>query len=107
MLLDELRKSTGRQIPLAWAPVERERWRVIEVYPAATRISHGAPDVGGSLKGLEKLIDYSSVSLTLEKSKDAADAVVCVLAAADFLTGRAIAPLDRELASLEGWIWSP
>ena len=105
-LLDELRRSAGRQIPLAWAPVEGERWQAIEVYPSATRRSHGAPDIGGSLKGLEKLIDYSSVSSILEKSKDAADAVVCVLAAADFLTGRAIAPRDRELAFLEGWIWS-
>lgn len=30
-LLDELRRFTDRQIPLAWAPVERERWRAIEV----------------------------------------------------------------------------
>jgi hypothetical protein len=105
-LIDELRMSTGRQIPLAWAPVERERWRAIEVYPSATRISHGAPDVGGSLKGFEGLVDYSSVSLIVEKSKDAADAVVCVLAASDFLNGRAIVPRDKKLASSEGWIWS-
>jgi len=105
-LLDELRRSTQRQIPLAWAPVEKEQWRAIEVYPSATRICHGVPDVGGSLEGLEQLIDYSSVLSTLQKSKDAVDAVVCVLAAADFIDGRAIGPVDHELASFEGWIWS-
>jgi hypothetical protein len=89
----------------AWAPDERERWRVIEVYQAATRISHGVPDVGGIFKGLEKLLDCSSVSLNLEKSKDAADAIVYVLAASEFLNRRAIAPRDRESASSEGWIW--
>jgi hypothetical protein len=43
----------------------------------------------------------------LTKSKDAVDAAVCALAAADFLLGRAIAPIDHETALLEGWIWAP
>jgi hypothetical protein len=76
------------------------------VYPAATRISHGVPEVGGSVEGLEKLLECSSVLSELGKSKDATDAVICVLAAADFLDGRAIAPHDKELALSEGWIWS-
>lgn len=102
-LLDQIRQSTGRPIPLAWALEEKERWRAIEVYPAATRIAHGASDVGGSLAGLAELLDCSAVSLILKKSKDAA---VCALAAADFLLGRAIAPLDNETAQVEGWIWA-
>ena len=46
-MLDQIRRSTGLKIPLAWAIHESERWRAIEVYPAATRIGHGAPDKGG------------------------------------------------------------
>jgi hypothetical protein len=37
---------------------------------------------------------------------DLLDAAVCVLAAADFLTGRAVPPADRCLAEREGWIWT-
>lgn len=59
-LLDEIRRVTGRPIPLAWVPEETEPWRAIEVYPAATRIAHGAPDIGGSLKGLGGLLDCSA-----------------------------------------------
>ena len=105
--LDRLRKSTGREIPLAWAREEPDAWRAIEVYPAATRIGHGAPDVGGSLEGLGKLLDCSAVLPALMQSKDAIDAAVCALAAADFLLGRTIAPEDYETALIEGWIWAP
>ena len=106
-LLDRIRRSTERPIPLAWAPKETERWRAIEVYPAATRIGHGAPDVGGSLEGLDELLDCSAVLPVLMQSKDAIDAAVCTLAAADFLLGRAIPPLDYKAAWIEGWIWAP
>ena len=106
-LLDRIRKSTGRPIPLAWTSEEKERWRAIEVYPAATRIGHGSPDVGGSLDGLGESLDCSEVLSVMTKSKDAVDAAVCALAAADFLLGRAIAPLDQETALVEGWIWAP
>jgi Protein of unknown function (DUF429) len=107
VLLDCIRRETGRAIPLAWAPDESEPWRVIEVYPAATRIAHGAPDVGGSLTGLGGLLDCSAVTPAVRASKDAADACVCALAAADFLQGRAIGPTDTETALIEGWIWAP
>jgi predicted nuclease with RNAse H fold len=106
-LLDQIRHFTERPIPLAWAPTETERWRAIEVYPAATRIAHGAPDVGGSLEGLDELLDCSAVLPALTQSKDAVDAAVCTLAAADFIRGRAIKPQDHETALVEGWIWAP
>jgi len=106
-MLDEIRRTTKRPIPLAWAPMETERWRAIEVYPAATRIAHGAPDIGGSLEGLEKLLDCSEVLTTLIQSKDTVDAAVCALAAADFIRGRAIQPSDHKTALVEGWIWAP
>jgi len=35
---------------------------------------------------------------------DALDAVVCILAACDFLAGAAAPPLDRSVAEKEGWI---
>lgn len=106
-LLDQIRRSTKRPIPLAWTPKETERWRAIEVYPAATRIGHEAPDVGGSLEGLNELLDCSAVLPELTHSKDTVDAAVCTLAAADFLLGRAIPPVDLHAASIEGWIWAP
>lgn len=106
-MLDQIRRTTKRTIPLAWASRETERWRAIEVYPAATCIAHGAPDVGGSLEGLKKLFHCSSVLPALMQSKDAVDAAVCVLAAADFLCGRAIPPIDHNTALIEGWIWAP
>jgi predicted nuclease with RNAse H fold len=107
MMLDQIRRYTGRRIPLAWVPKETERWRAIEVYPAATRIGHGAPDIGGSLVGLDELIDCTAVSPELAQSEDAVDAAVCSLAAADFLSGKAAPPLDKDKALAEGWIWAP
>jgi predicted nuclease with RNAse H fold len=106
-MLDQIRRTTKRNIPLAWAPREIERWRAIEVYPAATRIAHGAPDVGGSLEGLEKLLDRMAVLPAFMQSKDAVDAIVCSLAAADFLRGRAVPPVDHDTALIEGWISAP
>lgn len=105
-LLEAIRQLTGQTIPLAWAPDEAAPYRAIEVYPAATRLAHGAPDSGGSLKGLERCLDVPSVdSETLPA--DAVDAAVCALAAGDFLLGHAIAPTDHKVASVEGWIWVP
>ena len=37
---------------------------------------------------------------------DLLDAAVCVLAAQDFLSGRAVPPTDRCLAERESWIWA-
>jgi predicted nuclease with RNAse H fold len=105
-LLDAIRSKTGKRIPLAWAACEDEPWRAIEVYPAATRIAHGARDAGGSLAGLEGLLDCSAVKSAVATWADAADAAVCVLAAADFLRGRAVPPEDHETAQIEGWIWA-
>lgn len=106
-LLETLRQASGRPIPLAWEITKPEPWRAIEVYPAATRIAHGALDSGGSLEGLDELIDCSVLPDELRANKDAVDACVCVLAAADFLRGRAVPPEDDDLALAEGWIWAP
>jgi hypothetical protein len=42
----------------------------------------------------------------LSGNADLLDAAVCVLAARDFITGRAAPPPDRCLAEHEGWIWT-
>lgn len=105
-LLDSLRQLTGEPIPLALSASSTGRFTAIEVYPAATRLAHGAPDRGGGLEGLEHLLDLSHVDRTALNSPDAIDAIVCALAAADFALGRAKPPSDPMLARLEGWIWT-
>jgi len=42
----------------------------------------------------------------LSDNADVLDASVCVLAAEDFIAGRAIPPQDRSTAEREGWIWT-
>ncbi|HEY5543244.1 MAG TPA: hypothetical protein VIM04_08320, partial [Candidatus Binatia bacterium] len=42
----------------------------------------------------------------LMTSADLVHAAVCVLAGADFISGRAMAPEDRTLAEGERWIWT-
>jgi hypothetical protein len=39
------------------------------------------------------------------ENADVLDAVVCLLAAADFLSGRAFPPTHPEQSQQEGWIW--
>jgi hypothetical protein len=104
--LETLRRATGRSIPMAWGPSDKPDWRVIEVYPAATRLAYGVLDKGGVLDGFGAALDCAAVNMTT-CSVDEADACVCVLAAADFLLGRAVPPTDLDLAQKEGWIWVP
>ena len=86
---------------------EKEWWRAFEPYLPATRTEHGAANVGGSLYGLHEVLNFLTVYTSeLEKSKDAVDAAVCVLSAADFLLGRAIAAADHEIPQLEGGIFA-
>ena len=87
------------------------------MYPAATLRAWlgGVPnykDKGAAserLKLTEKLsVSVSETSLTaIKQSSDAFDAVICVLAASDFLSGRCISmPTgSEEIAKKEGWIW--
>lgn len=117
-LLDNLRRKTGQEIPLAWEPTFVSGICAIEVYPAATLRVHGLPDSG--YKGRDgdqarrSILDRTeSRGLRLpgderrkcENCDDALDAVVCVLAGADFLHGNVIYPTDLQKAKKEGWIW--
>ena len=117
-LLDNLRRKTGQEIPLAWEPASISGICAIEVYPAATLRVHGLPDSGykggdGDQARRSILDRMESRGLRLpgderrkcENCDDALDAVVCVLAGADFLRGNVIYPTDLQKAKKEGWIW--
>ena len=122
--LGQIRESLGSAVPLAWDPERVEGVQVIEVYPAATLLAHGLSDEGykGSKpnhrmerKGLaedlaknDRLLGIAGVVRgEMEKTDHALDAVVCCLAAADFLRGDAAPPKPDQvpLAKKEGWIW--
>ena len=105
-LLADIRSMTGESIHLAWSPLDVNPMAAIEVYPAATRLAHGSEGKGGSIEGLEPLLDLSALDGVLPSSADAIDALVCVLAAADFIRGRARPPVDLDIARQEGWIWT-
>lgn len=103
-LLGQIRSITGESIPLAWSWPSSSRVSAIEVYPAATRIAHGAPAGSGCVDGLTSL----RCDLDLDRlSVDARDSLVCLVAAADFVLRRASAPtlIDQQILQ-EGWIWA-
>jgi predicted RNase H-like nuclease len=117
-LLGEIAKLADTPpIPLAWNSAI-SGVSAIEVYPAATLIAHGIRSSGYKaptqisqrkdvLTGVTSEIDVDDSCVGLETSADMLDAVVCVLAAKDFLQGRASPPTDLTLAQQEGWIWVP
>ena len=114
-LLGMLSEKKGVSIPLAW-DTDFLGIAAIEVYPAGTlKASHvqssayKRPDQRETRQQLltwlaseAKLPD--DLSLPLEDA-DALDAMLCTLAGADFLAGRAYPPNDLALAQKEGWIW--
>lgn len=115
-LLQTLREKTGFEIPLTWKPDGIRETCAIEVYPAATLAVHGM-----NVKGYKKPCAYDERSQLLElftswlkivtdrellkSSPDAIDAVLCILAAHDFLLGKCLRPDDEKTAHKEGWIW--
>lgn len=115
-LLADVRNQLALPIPLAWSSTF-SGVACVEVYPAATLVAHGFRSTGykkaehvaerremiGAVNGL---IDLGSHNSLLEQSADALDAVVCLLAAKDFLEDRAMRPVNLALAKREGWIWA-
>lgn len=115
-LLEDLRGRTGQDIPLAWKPAAPTRASAIEVYPAATLKVCGIVSSKYKrkreletrrrmLEPLSELIDLPDDETRMLASSDALDAVVCVLAGADFVRGNVIEPEDMDVARREGWIW--
>jgi hypothetical protein len=113
--LQELRDKTGLEIPLAWQPREIREVNVIEVYPAATlkargieAVSYKDSDVERKRPNILRQLDLYFEKSESEKninSAHALDAVVCVVAASDFLLEKCIPVSDIEKARKEGWIW--
>ncbi|WP_201067159.1 DUF429 domain-containing protein [Thiorhodovibrio litoralis] len=114
-LIAGLRKRTKREIPLAWT-TEFSGIRVIEVYPAATLIAHGIDPSGYKAKNGEservRVLDAIHALVTVDTeipclsyASDGLDAVICVLAACDFLSGLALSPDPGWPVKREGWVW--
>ena len=117
-LLGSLRESLGAAIPLSWDPAGLTEHSTIEVYPAATLIAHGIRSTGykkptqlqerremvSALRG--EMTIPARLAAALSENPDVLDAAVCVLAAEDFIAGRAMPPPDRGVVEREGWIWT-
>jgi Protein of unknown function (DUF429). len=121
-ILQNLRKRQNLAIPLAWEMGNIAETCAIEVYPAATLAARGIVFSGyrkgkaGETRRLQ-IIENLNRSYDLEiqnpqiaqaaNSPDSLDAVVCVLAGADFLRAKCIPIPDklRDIARKEGWIW--
>jgi predicted nuclease with RNAse H fold len=117
-ILGELRTELGLQMPLCWNSDDVHSVEVIEVYPAATLSARGIRSSGYKKPeqslARQEVAAALDVALTLDVASadiattgDTLDSVVCLLAAKDFLDGRAVPPENRALASQEGWIWVP
>jgi predicted RNase H-like nuclease len=117
-LLGSLRQVTGLAIPLAWEQGIVRETCAIEVYPSATLIAldihiqgYKKPNARNKrislVKQLERYVAIanSDKKKLLRESPDAIDAVVCALAASDFISRKCIQPDDEEKAKKEGWIW--
>ena len=115
--LAQLRAKCDMPIPLAWTSGQASGVSAIEVYPAATLKVHGLPfagykdghggtraraDILSRLQGFEMSDDCHACALS---NADGLDAVICALAAADFVRGNAMPPDDGQIARAEGWIW--
>ena len=116
-LLGDIRTQLAIPIPLAWS-TSPDGVAAIEVYPAATLRAHGLratrykrPSQAAArqeiMSALARLLEIKTEVSLLETSADALDAALCLLAAKDFLEGRAVGPTDQALAEIEGWIWAP
>lgn len=117
-LLAELREATGLALKMAWTPTERG---VIEVYPAATlKVFAGTQKLAPYKKPEQRearraILDMVAREATVTPSQreraiasdHVLDAIVCVIAGADFASGRAVTPPPdvRDHAVREGWIW--
>lgn len=127
-LLARVRRCLSMEIPLSWHPGVVEGVQAIEVYPTATLYVHGLmvpgyksdkgkmADLVGGLReylvfrrgGSEATGEPEAVWNAAGSTDHALDAVVCCLAAADFLEPDVVGPKSArewELAKKEGWIW--
>ena len=117
-LLQHVREDSQQPILLVWKQPPQESG-AIEVYPAATLLSRGIPCTGYKgnkpnhrtareeiLERLQAEVDISAeLFAKIPKNDDLLDAMVCVLAGADFVRGAALPPKNIKEVEREGWIW--
>jgi len=113
--LGTLSELTGVVIPLGWDD-DFSGVAAIEVYPAGTlrasQVQSSAHKRSDQVEARERILAWlakqavlpDDLSLPLADA-DALDAMLCALAGADFLAGKAHPPSDPALAQKEGWIW--
>lgn len=120
-LLTAIRAWSGLGIQLAWEPAPVTETAAIEVYPAATLLGRWLSERGykghepqrrsarlALLSRLEHDVEVSPQASTAAADSDhALDAILCALAAADFVRGRVTLPGGGrpEASTIEGWIW--
>ncbi len=115
-LLDWSRKELNYDIPLSWDHNEILPASAIEIYPAATLLSRKIKMRGykrkENIKKREEILEQLKTYINIEtdkkeitKTSHTIDAVICVLAASDFLRGDCIPPPDKFSVEKEGWIW--
>ncbi len=76
-----------------------------EGYFSGYKAPRHTPEREAIIDNLRKVMVLPSDVSSMRLSADALDAVVCLLAAADFLGGAAMPPEDDASAEREGWIW--
>lgn len=111
-VLAGLRERAGLDLPVV---TRRGSGQVLEVYPAATLHvrdirSSGYKGSGARTERMEILAGLG-LKLTAEVSESALasdhilDAILCCVAARDYLQGPVLEPEDVSRAGVEGWIW--
>lgn len=116
-IIGELR-TKGLPLPMCWEVGKQNASGIIEVYPSATlrayqTISSGykgdSPEEKAKRKqivqDLTPYIPNINDLIHADSRADMLDAVVCLLAAKDFLEGTVYLPENIEIAKKEGWIW--
>lgn len=97
--LDAIRTSLQVDVPLAWSAAPPDDIVAVEVYPAVTWLAHQ-----------KKWPSWFPVSdpNQYDHPLHVRDAVLCAIAAVDFIEGRAAGPGadERAMAEREGWIWA-
>ena len=115
-LLSDVRALARQPIPLAWQQARESG--AIEVYPAATLLAHGVSSTAykaGTTQGrkaradiLERLSAHALINVARDvmiQDANLFDAMLCVLAGADFAQGLCVEPLHPDRARKEGHIW--
>ena len=119
-LLSNIRMVTSQEIPLEWSPGSLNEVGAIEVYPALSLLAldlspNGYKQGDTAHAAREKLLNALKQHIDFDQdaegkmiaNADLLDAVLCVKAGADFLSGkcRKVLREDDSTARKEGWIW--